>query len=252
MKQRNVIDCYWSADPDKGPDKSKSSESRCYAQKNKEKKNRIYCRNNAITFLIQVNATMGVLLSDNDGVTLLSTNLLSWSLCCKATDRSWFQRWDEGVCDMDLEPGHFGIISNLLQICQRWGPCGKLPRRVFPPWDDLTRCNENQNPLCLIVVYPESSMGVGNIFKMESSQPRMIYTPIVCLVFPTNISDLLGRSQDKLEFCGTGVLSEWVTLKAVLKGLSRVTFWLSWACDWEPTSYNDLCRNGAWLRFWPF
>lgn len=64
---------------------------------------------------------------------------------------------------------------------------------------------------------PKSLKGVGHIVKMESSHPLMIYMPIACFVFPTNISDLLGRSQDKLEFCGSSVLSEWVTLKAVFK-----------------------------------
>lgn len=56
-----------------------------------------------------------------------------------------------------------------------------------------------------------SLMGVGDVVKMESSHPLMIYMPIVCFVFPTNISDLLGRSQDKLEFCGSGVPSEWMS-----------------------------------------
>lgn len=60
-----------------------------------------------------------------------------------------------------------------------------------------TMQRKEKNPLCLIVVSSESLMGVDNIVKMESSHPLMIYMPIVCFVFPTNISDLLGRSQDK-------------------------------------------------------
>lgn len=70
------------------------------------------------------------------------------------------------------------------------------------------RRKEKPKPLCLIVVSPESLMGVGNIVRLESSHPLMIYLPIVSFVFLTNISDLLGRSQDKLEFCGSSVPSE--------------------------------------------
>lgn len=80
---------------------------------------------------------------------------------------------------------------------------------------------------------PESPMRVSNTVKMESSA-QMIYIPIVWFVFLTNISDLLCLSQEELEFCDSSARSEWVTLKAVLKGLG-VTLWAGWACDWEPT-----------------
>lgn len=146
---------------------------------------------------------------------------------------------------MDLEPDHFVIISALLQICQRWGPRGKVPRRVFTPRDGLTRKTKPSLSCC---GFPWKSH--GSWWYCQSGVLK-IYTAIVCFVFPTNIGDLLGRSQDKLEFCSANVLSEWVTLKAVLKG-TRVPLWSSWACDWEPTSYNVLCRKGGWLRFWPF
>lgn len=111
---------------------------------------------------------------------------------------------------------------------------------------ETSSMQKNKTPIHLPMVSPapESLVGVGDIVKMESSHPIMIYMPIVCFVFPTNISDLLGLSQDKLEFCVSSVLSEWVkvTLKTVLKS-PRVTLWSSWACDWEPTSYNDLCHK---------
>lgn len=85
---------------------------------------------------------------------------------------------------------------------------GTRQGRYFTPRDSLTRCSEKQTALCLTVASAESLMAVGEMVKMESSHPLMIYTPIARFVFPTNISDLLGRSQDKLEFCGSGVLSE--------------------------------------------
>lgn len=98
-------------------------------------------------------------------------------------------------------------------------------------WNMMYLQKEYTIHLAVVSHAPSTPSGVSNIVKTECS-PQMIYTPIVWFVFLTNISDLLCLSREELEFCGS--LSEWVTLKAVWKGLG-VTLWPGRACGWEPS-----------------
>lgn len=115
-------------------------------------------------------------------------------------------------------------------------------------WNMMYLQKEYTIHLAVVSHVTETPLGVSNIVKTESS-PQMIYTPIVWFVFLTNISDLLCLSQQELEFCGSSALSEWVTLKAVWKGLG-VTLWPGRACGWEPTRLDWPSLARYWQMVW--
>lgn len=178
-------------------------------------------------------------------------NLHTWSLCCKATERSSFQRvwWGCFVYGFGVGPFSNHHHSSLA-MSKTWGPCGKLQRWVIALRDAFscsteTWCTYKRNTLSISLWFPMCLQlpWESVILSKLSLAPKWFRgKSMVCFSY---ISDLLCLSRGESEFCGSSALSEWITLKAVWKGLgdlmARLGLWLGnkrgsaalLACFWQ-------------------
>lgn len=94
-------------------------------------------------------------------------NHLTWSLCCKATERSRFQHvwWGCFVYGFGVEPFSNHHHSSL-DMSKTWGPCGKLQRWVIAAQDAFSCCTETW------CTYKRNTLSISLWFPMRLQLPQ--------------------------------------------------------------------------------